>query len=167
MDSVSYPICPALHLGAAPCSSVLRFHLYSSLFFLFWIVDGSWCCEDVCSYTKSGNKYLNKNKKIKPLLGCHHCLCPQALPNPRGVPGVRCRAGCLCCSVRGHPWVPLWGAGAWLGPVPVEVSGPYTPVFTPRGQCWLLAPCNNSHWAGTTLSAFIVNEEIIKSILQS
>lgn len=161
MDSVSYPICPALHLGAAPCSSVLRFHLYSSLFFLFWIVDGSWCCEDVCSYTKSGNKYLNKNKKNKTPAGL-----PPLFVSP-SIPESSWCAGCLCCTAPGHPWVLVWGAGVCLGSVPSEVPGPYTPIFSPQGQSWLLAPCKNSHWAGTTLSAFIVNEEIIKSILQS
>lgn len=30
---------------------------------LLWILNGSWCFEDVCSYKKSGNKYLKEKKK--------------------------------------------------------------------------------------------------------
>lgn len=122
-----------------------------------------------------------------------------------------CLAGCTCCTVQGHPWVPL----PWPGWVPVlgvlrgvwqpgwlcprKAPSPCTPFFTVgavamptslgqpsaalgssrgvdgcRSCCWTgagrwLPPgaCNNSRWPGTTLSAFIVNEEIIKSILQS
>lgn len=90
----------------------------------------------------------------------------------------------------------VWQPGWWGTALPAEVPSPCTPFFTagavamptPPGQqpqggqaqaggrsCHGTSAgrqlpsraCNNSRWPGTTLSAFIVNEEIIKSILQS